>query len=288
MAVNPILHLPSAPTRALQQPLMTKVIGMGATPPRQGAARDTPKLRHRELDNITLRDEAYRAMSHDQMLDWLAQLPSIDHDPDIPEWMEEAITKFASDPDRTLAEAEAHATRWERRKAELKSDWDRQRELLPQHIQTCLGEQKNLLLWEELIEWADIPDERLLEHLWEGFPILGELERSHTAEPDEDATAPTMAPEELLKRAIGTQNKETIRRATNGNFPAEVVQVMDDKTSEDIENNIAIEVSPRTAGDGLLSLRFPKDEGYRRKQRPNGEEYLKRKVRCCNPNVVIS
>ena len=77
---------------------------------------------------------------------------------------------------------------WARRKEALEESWKIKYDTLAPHIKSVLGPNKNLLLFQEMLEAVDCPDSSLVCHLMMGFPLVGSLPRSGTLQPHDYET----------------------------------------------------------------------------------------------------
>jgi len=214
-------------------------------------------------------------MSPVEHLRWARTLPG-SSEPQAPEHLKLAMARILQLSPVEAQESRAAAVRhWEERKRVLDPEWERLFWSLPEHLRSVLGPKKNLLLLAELLAAAHHPDSRLIEHLLQGFPLVGRFPRSGTL-PPMPYTATTETAQSLWAKRH-TQNTAMRHRAQRTRFADnEMKEEFLRKIHQEVRTGKAEWKSLRLALDtAVLTPRFIVDEGYKR----DSQGHCRRKIR---------
>ena len=128
-----------------------------------------------------LASDVVKSMAPLDHFNWAGTLPSLASANHVPARLQKVISESQQLPPQQLHETRVQALmKWAARKEVLHARWVEKYEQLPLHVQSVLGKGKNLLLGGEMMTAAGSPDQTLVNHLANGFPLVGKLPRSGT------------------------------------------------------------------------------------------------------------
>ena len=159
--------------------------------------------------------ETASRMSPLEHLEWVRRsLPLISDRCQAPDILEDALKVNSEFTPKEISNLRAEARQhWLERKRVLDPTWRNMFTALPEHVRSVLGPEKNLLLLGEMLQRAGSRDHSLIEHLSQGFPMIGRLPRSGSARLI-DYTQPTETRSSLLQ-AAGDRNIQMLLCATS-------------------------------------------------------------------------
>jgi len=214
-------------------------------------------------------------MSPVEHLYWARTLP-VCSDPEAPEHLRLALARILQLSPVELQESREAAKRhWSERKRVLDPEWEQLYGKLPQHVQSVLGPKKNLLLLAELLAAAHSPDHKLLEHLLQGFPLIGQLYRSGTLPSIPYAQATETA--QSLWEQRGGRNSQVLHRVRRSwHLDTGVKEEFLKKVYQEVSAGHASWVDVKEAAtESVLTPRFVVDEGLRRKRSGKVEKKIR-------------
>ena len=127
-----------------------------------------------------LEDRRLASMSLEQHLDWAMGLPRCSGKISLPDALADIVCFTCSRESETQAFRSKAKAYWAERKRVTAPHWARAFAELPRHVRRALGPDKNLFLFQEMLEASGSPDLDLPRCLAQGFPLLGEYSQSGT------------------------------------------------------------------------------------------------------------
>ena len=158
-----------------------------------------------------LQSDLVQGMSPMEHWKWAQTLPRSSEERVVPAVLREATdAALQCTPHELQQQRSSTMIYWAERKEALTAPWAEKLRTLAPHVQAVLGPDQNLLLFEEMLHAAGSPDASLIQHLMEGFAMIGDLPRSNTL-PQQAFVKPSES-RSSLRRYAKERNKVLLKR----------------------------------------------------------------------------